>query len=68
MAARNRQAGAHPFSGIYAFEVFRSVVGDDAAERILRTKYDLDDRATGCADIGKCGVDLAERDRRRAGS
>ena len=63
MVDTSRQAGAHPFDGIYAFEVFRSILGDEAAERILRTKYDLEERPTACADLPESGVDFSDRNR-----
>jgi len=55
--------GAHPFSGIYAFEVLRELIGDEKAERVLRVEYNLQDGAASRANVVDGAFDFSEGNR-----
>jgi hypothetical protein len=63
MVKGSRQAGAHPLSGDYQFEVLRTIIGDDAAERASRIEYKLKERSPSKGDVGDDCLDFVQRDR-----
>ena len=65
---RSRQAGAHRFDGVYAFEVLRRIAGDAAAEEFLLVDYQLPKRSRGTPYIASGSVDVAHSDRIDAGA
>lgn len=57
-----RQADAHKFAGIYAFETLRRFIGDAAAEEFLLVEYRLQRNEPGLSDIVGNDPNLFERD------
>jgi hypothetical protein len=62
-----RQAGAHRFSGIFAFEALRRIFDDAIAEEFLLVKYQFKQGRSCATDVHGDSVNLFECDQIDAG-